>query len=128
MAKHRVIPIESMTPETKCGYCTNSKCCTYITQQIETPRSKRDFDFLLWQISHRDIRIYKDEGSWYMLVENVCGHLQHDGRCGIYDDRPAGPHCDEHRFVTNDGRIATGIDAHGRARFTAAVTTADDSR
>ena len=88
MTTGRVIPIESMTPETKCGYCTNSKCCTYITQQIETPRSKRDFDFLLWQISHRDIRIYKDEGSWYMLVDNLCTHLQRDGRCGIYDDRP----------------------------------------
>ena len=77
-----------MTPQTKCGYCTNSKCCTYITQQIDTPRSKRDFDFLLWQISHRDIRIYKDEGSWYMLVDNLCTHLQRDGRCGIYEDRP----------------------------------------
>ena len=69
MATRKVIPIEPMTPETKCGFCTNSKCCTYISQQIETPRSKRDFDFLLWQISHRDIRIYKDEGSWYLLVD-----------------------------------------------------------
>ena len=36
------------TPETKCSFCHNSKCCTYITQQIDTPRTKRDFDVLLW--------------------------------------------------------------------------------
>ena len=88
MSRNKTIPVEAMTAETKCGYCSNSKCCTYISQQIATPRSKQDFDFLLWQISHRDIRLYKDEGSWYMLVDNLCTHLQRDGRCGIYDDRP----------------------------------------
>ena len=56
--------------------------------EIDTPRSKQDFDFLLWQISHRDIKIYKDEGSWYLMAENPCNHIQRDGRCGIYDDRP----------------------------------------
>ena len=39
-------------------------------------------------MSHRDIRIYKDGGSWYLLVENSCTHIQADGRCAIYDDRP----------------------------------------
>jgi len=88
MAYKSTIPVEVMTPETKCGFCTNSKCCTYISQEIDTPRSKQDFDFLLWQISHRDIRLYKDEGRWYLLVENACTHLQPGGGCGIYDDRP----------------------------------------
>jgi hypothetical protein len=64
-------PIEAMTAENKCGYCTNPKCCTYISQQIATPRSRQDIDFLLWQIPHRDIRLYTDEGS-----------------CAIYHDRP----------------------------------------
>ena len=88
MSRKKIIPVEAMTPENKCGYCTNSKCCSYISQQIDTPRSKHDFDFLIWQISHRDIRIYKDEGSWYLLAENPCTHILPDGRCGIYDDRP----------------------------------------
>ena len=77
-----------MTPETKCGFCTNSKCCTYITQQIEVPRSKVDFDHLLWQISHENIQIYKDEDGWFLLVNNQCGHLLPDGKCGIYNTRP----------------------------------------
>ena len=85
-----VIPIrpEKMTPETKCGYCTNSKCCTYITQEIPTPRSKDDFDHLLWQVSHQNVGVYKDDEGWTLLVDNPCLHLQPDGRCGIYETRP----------------------------------------
>lgn len=87
----KIIPIRlasRITPENKCGFCTNSKCCTYLTQQIPTPRSKHDFDHLLWQISHRDVQVYKDEDGWFLLVNNTCLHLQKDGRCGIYDTRP----------------------------------------
>ena len=82
------VQVEAITPETKCGYCTNTICCGYLTQEIDTPRSKQDFDLLLWQISHRNIHIFKDEGSWYLMAENACTHLLNDGRCGIYDDRP----------------------------------------
>ncbi len=81
-----VMPV--ITPETKCGYCTSAKCCTYITQTVETPRSKYDFDHLLWQISHRNVQVYKDEDGWTLLVNTPCKHLQPDGRCGIYEVRP----------------------------------------
>ena len=85
----KTIPIRAvMTPETKCGYCTNSKCCTYITQQIDTPRSMLDFDQLLWQVSHQNVQAYKDEDGWFLLINNTCSHLQSGGRCGIYDVRP----------------------------------------
>ncbi len=85
----KTIPVRvAMTPETKCGYCTNSKCCTYITQQIDTPRSMLDFDQLLWQLSHHNVQAYKDEDGWFLLINNTCSHLQNDGRCGIYDVRP----------------------------------------
>ena len=77
-----------LTPETKCDACPTSICCHYITQEIETPKSRYDFDFLLWQISHKGVQVYKDEGSWYLLFETTCRHLQKDGRCGIYEKRP----------------------------------------
>ena len=77
-----------ITTENKCGVCTNSKCCTYITEELVTPRSMHDFDHLLWQISHRDVQVYRDEDGWYLLIHNPCTHLQKDGRCGIYDERP----------------------------------------
>lgn len=83
-----VIPIRAMTPETKCSFCPGSKCCNYITQRLDAPRSMEDFDLLLWQISHRDIQVYKDEDGWFLLVNTTCTHLQPDGRCGIYETRP----------------------------------------
>lgn len=88
MSSLKSIPVETMTPETKCGFCTNTRCCTYITQAIDAPRSKTDFDYLLWQVSHQNVRIYRDEGSWYLLIDNPCSHIMADGRCGIYDSRP----------------------------------------
>lgn len=74
--------------ENKCDLCTNSKCCTYVTQQIDTPKSKYDFEILLWQISHQNMGAYKDEDGWFIIFETACTHLLDDGRCGIYDDRP----------------------------------------
>lgn len=55
---------------------------------METPRSKDDFDHLLWQLAHNNIQAYKDEDGWFLLINNTCDHLQPDGRCGIYDTRP----------------------------------------
>lgn len=87
-------PKIKITPENKCSFCTSSICCTYITQQIDTPRAKTDFEHLLWQISHENIRIYKDEDGWTLLIETKCLHLQLNGDCGIYDVRPG--ICREH--------------------------------
>lgn len=77
-----------ISAENKCSFCTGSKCCTYITDPISTPRSKEDFDYLLWQVSHRNVALYKDNGIWYILIQGECQHLQSDGRCGIYATRP----------------------------------------
>ena len=83
------IPIGvEITSENKCGFCTNSQCCTYITEELETPRSMDEFDHMLWQLSHKNIQAYKDEDGSYLLINNPCNHLLSDGRCGIYDDRP----------------------------------------
>jgi Fe-S-cluster containining protein len=89
MAKQKLADIKvKITPENKCSFCTNSKCCTYITQEIDTPKSKYDFEHLLWQVSHENIAVYKDEDGWYLLVDSRCTHLQPDGGCGIYENRP----------------------------------------
>lgn len=77
-----------ITPENKCGFCTGSICCTYITQEIDTPRSISDFDQLLWQVAHHDVWVYKDDGAWFITVNNKCRFLGDGGQCGIYDTRP----------------------------------------
>ncbi|MCP4076231.1 MAG: YkgJ family cysteine cluster protein [Gammaproteobacteria bacterium] len=86
--KHSELLDIEVTNNNKCDLCTNSKCCTYITQQIDTPKSKYDFEILLWQISHKDMGAYKDEDGWFIIFETECTHLELDGRCGIYQDRP----------------------------------------
>lgn len=87
MASKHEIPVVSK--DNKCDLCTGALCCQYITHEIETPRSKVDFEYLLWQVSHEAVHIYKDEDGWYLLVMSPCTHLiQPGGRCGIYDTRP----------------------------------------
>ena len=87
----------TVTGENKCSFCTGSTCCTYVTQHMETPRSKEDFRQLLWQVSHQNVKLYKDDDGWTLLVDGKCQHLQINGDCGIYDERP--DICREH---TND--------------------------
>ena len=77
-----------ITTENKCSYCTGSICCTYVTQTIDTPKSKSDFEHLLWQVSHENVSAYKDEDGWTLLFETKCSHLHINGDCGIYDRRP----------------------------------------
>jgi Fe-S-cluster containining protein len=75
--------------DNKCSRCHGSKCCTYMTEALGyAPRSKADFDHLLWQISHRGVEIYKDEGEWYLMFQGACEHLQPNGGCAIYESRP----------------------------------------
>jgi hypothetical protein len=82
------IPVRAEGPATgKCGLCTG-KCCTYVNQQIDGPRSMADFDQLLWQIAHHNIQVYRDADGWFMIYETRCRFLETDGRCGIYATRP----------------------------------------
>lgn len=77
-----------ITSDNKCGMCRSAICCTYVTQEVDTPRSVYDFDIWLWMLYHQDIQFYKEEKSWYLKILNRCNHLQPDGRCGTYDTRP----------------------------------------
>ena len=87
-AKHDLPVNIEINADNKCDLCTNSKCCTYVTQQIDTPKSKYDFEILLWQVAHDRVGAYKDEDGWFVIFEAPCLKLLPDGRCGIYDERP----------------------------------------
>ena len=83
------IPVQGkITAENKCSFCAGTKCCTYITQAIDKPRTKSDFDTLLWQLAHNNVQAYKDEDGWFLIFYTQCQFLESDGRCGIYDTRP----------------------------------------
>ena len=78
----------TLTPENKCSFCPGTRCCQYITQKIDTPRAKHDFDHLLWQVAHDHVEVYKDSDGWYLMFFSPCAKLLPDGRCGIYETRP----------------------------------------
>ena len=107
------IEVTTDNPEVdKCDLCTNSKCCTYVTQEIDTPRSKYDFETLLWQVSHQGVGVYKDDDGWYVMFDTRCTHLLPDGRCGIYETRPTV--CREHSndYCEYDAPAEDGFDLY----------------
>jgi len=73
--------------ENLCEHCT-AKCCRYFALPIDTPKTKRDFDFMRWYLLHERASIFVEGATWYLLVHTVCKHLQDDQRCGIYHTRP----------------------------------------
>jgi uncharacterized protein len=97
----------------KCSRCTNTKCCTYATEALGiTPRSKEDFDHLLWQVSHAGVEVYRDEGEWYLLFQGRCEHIQEDGRCGIYETRPQICRDYENDWCEYDAPAEDGFELH----------------
>ena len=96
----------------KCDLCTNSKCCTYVTQQIDAPRSKYDFEILLWQVSHDGVGAYKDDDGWFVMFEARCQHLLGDGRCNIYADRPTICRSHSNDYCEYDAPAEDGFDLY----------------
>ncbi|MFT4671190.1 MAG: Fe-S-cluster containining protein [Pseudohongiellaceae bacterium] len=72
----------------KCTNCKKSICCNSINQKIPAPKSKEDFDHLIWQVSHENINIFKDADGWFLHINSTCMHLGAHGECGIYETRP----------------------------------------
>jgi len=109
-SKHVQLPDIEVNTDNKCDLCTNSKCCTYVTQQIDTPKSKYDFEILLWQVSHDRVGAYKDEDGWFVIFEAPCLNLLPDGRCGIYFDRPAICRSHSNEYCEYDAPAEDGFD------------------
>jgi len=98
--------------ESKCDLCTGSTCCTYVTQQIDAPKSKYDFEILLWQVSHQGVGVYKDDDGWFVMFDTPCSHLEFDGRCGIYEDRPTICRTHENDFCEYDAPAEDGFELY----------------
>jgi Fe-S-cluster containining protein len=128
MTKQIPVNVE-INAENKCSFCTGSWCCTYVTQQIDTPKKMSDFDTMLWQVAHKNVEFYKDDDGWFMLiVNNSCDYLQDDGRCGIYEERPqicrdhSNDECEFEGLAGNDDfdlyfKDYTSLEKYCRKRF-----------
>ncbi len=73
--------------EFPCDYCS-AKCCRYFALPFDRPTTWKEFDQMRWFLLHERAAVFVENGDWYVLVYNVCRHLQADNRCGIYETRP----------------------------------------
>ncbi len=73
----------------QCAQCLPAKCCRYFSLEVDTPRSKRDYDDLLWMLAHEHVSVYVEDRAWYLMIHTQCQFLDTDTNlCGIYDTRP----------------------------------------
>lgn len=90
MAKKKSLDVKvEITSENKCSFCEGAKCCHYVTQEIDPPTTKYEFEVLAWQVLHSGVEVYKDsDKTWYIIFSTTCEKLQPNGACGIYETRP----------------------------------------
>jgi len=55
--------------------------------EVSAPRSRSDFDDMLWHISHEGVEYFIEDGKWFIRYLGRCRHLGDDNRCAIYEDR-----------------------------------------
>lgn len=77
----------SIKDKEPCEGCS-AKCCRYVALQIDTPRSKEDFEKIRWYLAHKGITVFVEKKKWYLDIANECRFLKKDHRCGIYEKRP----------------------------------------
>jgi Fe-S-cluster containining protein len=70
-----------------CEHCT-AKCCQYFALPIDTPTTRKDFEFIRWFLLHERAAIFTEDDDWYLLVYARCKNLQPDNRCANYEMRP----------------------------------------
>ena len=77
---------KEMGKDSPCHEC--DLCCKYICMEIDTPKTKKDFDEIRWFLLHNNVWIYIDhDSSWNIQFNTKCKQLK-NGLCGIYKKRP----------------------------------------
>jgi Fe-S-cluster containining protein len=65
------------------------RCCSYITVEIDKPRTPREYDQWIWALHHRGISLYVERPeAWYVHVDTTCERLDAHGRCSIHGRHP----------------------------------------
>lgn len=70
-----------------CHLCT-ARCCRYIALEIDRPTTPKECDQVRWFLLHEGVKVWAQEGDWYLEMETRCRHLEDSGMCGIYETRP----------------------------------------
>jgi len=65
-----------------------SQCCEYVNIVIETPKTKKEIDRIIWYLLH-GLSLYIDkDNDWMIYLPIKCLALTKEKLCGIYDTRP----------------------------------------
>jgi hypothetical protein len=65
------------------------KCCTYITVEIDAPRTPWEYDQWIWALHHRGVQLYVERPErWSVHFETRCAELGPDDRCAIHGRHP----------------------------------------
>ena len=68
-------------PCEECG----GKCCDYVAIEIDTPKTKTDFDNIRWYLVHENINVFIDHNKkWHVEFRTPCEKQLSDKKCGIY--------------------------------------------
>ena len=81
---------KSSTGEKIKGHCVKcqAKCCRYFALQIDTPKTKPDFETIRWYLVHQKVTVFIDKRRWFLDVANECRFLTKAHGCSIYEKRP----------------------------------------
>ena len=70
-----------------CEKCP-AACCRYIALPCDEPTDENSFQEFRWFLMHEGVSVFVSDGSWYVSVSTPCKHLDEQGKCDIYDQRP----------------------------------------
>ncbi len=74
--------------ELPCHDC-GARCCRYIAVEIDTPKTKREYDDIRWYLLHDNISVFVDhDGAWHIEIQTPCRSLANDHSCREYETRP----------------------------------------
>jgi len=83
-----VLPLSLAKITPTCDGCV-AHCCRYVAVEIETPRSRWQFDQVRWLLLHENVAVYVGtDRRWYVEFRTKCRALGDDHRCTIYPERP----------------------------------------
>jgi len=65
------------------------RCCTYITVEIDAPRTSSEYDQWIWALHHRGVQLFVERPErWSIHFETRCTELGADDRCAIHGRHP----------------------------------------
>ena len=72
--------------QVRCAQC--GMCCHYVALEIDTPRTVRDFNYILWYVIHEGVWVYVDtDNIWHLQFDSRCSKLSKNS-CTFYHYRP----------------------------------------